>query len=72
MTHCPMCLGAREPGWLCEEHPNRPWAHDGCDGVGVPCPCNPEGEVQLPEVFVDCDGGLHFEAKVDDGAQRAS
>jgi hypothetical protein len=46
---CPICHGAR---WVCEEHPDRPWAvaHScgftvyGCQGPGMPCTfCNPCG-----------------------------
>jgi Phage integrase family len=28
-------------GWICEEHPDKPWPHDDCAGPGVQCP-NPE------------------------------
>jgi hypothetical protein len=28
-------------GWCCEDHPNEPEGHDGCDGAGVQC-SNPE------------------------------
>ena len=24
-------------GWICEEHPDKPWPHDHCYGPGVPC-----------------------------------
>jgi hypothetical protein len=24
-------------GWICEEHPDRPWPHDDCAGPGKPC-----------------------------------
>jgi hypothetical protein len=24
-------------GWVCEEHPERPWPHEACSGPGVPC-----------------------------------
>lgn len=24
-------------GWVCEEHPDKPWPHDGCGGAGMPC-----------------------------------
>ena len=24
-------------GWICEEHPDKPWPHDDCSGPGVPC-----------------------------------
>ncbi len=22
--------------WVCEQHPDQPWPHDGCDGPGMP------------------------------------
>ena len=32
-------------GWVCEEHTEQPEGHDGCDGIGMPCPiCQPAGE----------------------------
>jgi hypothetical protein len=33
MPTCGKCLD----GWICEEHPDKPWPHDGCAGPGVPC-----------------------------------
>ncbi len=24
-------------GWICEEHPDRPWPHDDCAGPGIRC-----------------------------------
>ena len=43
---CPLCLGT---GWVCEQHPARPWRHDSCGGAAVQCACNPEGsEIRLP------------------------
>lgn len=30
---CPKCA----EGWVCEEHPDKPWPHDDCAGPGVPC-----------------------------------
>lgn len=45
---CPNC---DDTGWVCEGHPNKPWAgvssrNDACGcGAGEPCPaCVPEGE----------------------------
>jgi hypothetical protein len=29
MTSCPLCAKSKEPGWLCAEHPRKPWEHDG-------------------------------------------
>jgi hypothetical protein len=37
---CPICRGAR---WVCEDHPEKAWEHDGCGGAGAPCACNPKG-----------------------------
>jgi hypothetical protein len=42
---CAMCAGSKEPGWLCEEHPDKPWEHHGCGGAGMKCACNPMAEV---------------------------
>jgi hypothetical protein len=30
-----------DQGWICEEHPDRPWPHDECSGPGTQCH-NPE------------------------------
>ena len=42
------CLVCDNTGWVCEEHPDRPWRGtsqraDACDcvRVGMPCECNP-------------------------------
>jgi hypothetical protein len=37
--NCPICRGI---GWVCENHPDKPWAEDiGCRcGAGMPCKCN--------------------------------
>ena len=24
-------------GWICEEHPDKPWPHDACAGPGTRC-----------------------------------
>ena len=29
--------GKCDDGWICEEHPERPWPHDDCGGPGMPC-----------------------------------
>lgn len=38
-------------GWVCENHPNKPWrnGYDGCDcGAGMPCPkCNDGRDLRL-------------------------
>jgi hypothetical protein len=57
-AHCPICGGCR---WVCENHPNRPWAgasnrSDACDcGAGDPCPvCNPvKGKGERPALPPD-------------------
>jgi hypothetical protein len=41
----PICEGAREPGWLCEDHPSLPWEQASCGGAGVRYSCNPIGTV---------------------------
>lgn len=33
-------------GWICEEHPDKPWPHDDCAGPGVPCE-NPACEFSI-------------------------
>ncbi len=46
-TKCGICLGS---GWVCEEHPTRPWggmtkSKRACEcGAGAPCVCNPVHE----------------------------
>lgn len=43
-TDCPICANT---GWVCENHPDRPWGtrklrSDACEcGAGKPCICNP-------------------------------
>lgn len=46
------CLGAR---WVCEDHRDKPWEHDGCGGAGAPCVCNPKGAVEFVEVFAEVE-----------------
>ena len=45
---CPVCNGV---GWVCENHPDKPWDADlGCVcGAGVPCKCNETGGVDDPD-----------------------
>ena len=31
---CAICKGSPVPGWVCEDHPDKPWEHDGCGGAG--------------------------------------
>ena len=49
---CPDCQGS---GWLCDEHPNLPWDHDDCDGIGVVCRCNAAAATPHRVVFVEYD-----------------
>ena len=63
---CTMCDGT---GWVCENHPDRPWRGtseraDACDrGAGMPCElCNPSGGIdeppaKYPIARVTIDGG---------------
>ena len=47
------CTLCEDSGWICEEHPGRPWG-DGphacpCGAAGMPCPrCNQRAEGQAP------------------------
>jgi hypothetical protein len=50
---CSICRGSKEPGWVCEDHPDRPWEHDGCEGAGAPCGCNPMGVVGWREIYAE-------------------
>lgn len=34
----PACTKCCE-GWICEEHPDKPWPHDDCAGPGMLCSC---------------------------------
>jgi hypothetical protein len=52
LSSCPICAGT---GWICEEHPTLPWGHDGCGGAGGPCICNPEGYVEMVQVFSEVE-----------------
>jgi hypothetical protein len=49
---CPRCQGA---GWVCENHPDRPWGHDhDCSRAGMPCPdCNEPHEGERPTIGDD-------------------
>ena len=37
------CERCQDTGWVCEEHPDKPLNHDGCQGAGEPCDCNDRG-----------------------------
>jgi hypothetical protein len=54
---CPICEGSAAPGWLCEEHPDQPWEHDGCGAAGMKCVCNPFGAVQWKTVLAEVPRG---------------
>jgi hypothetical protein len=34
---CELCRGSKEPGWLCEDHPEQPFEHGPSGGAGRPC-----------------------------------
>ena len=53
LDDCPACQGSAEPGWVCEDHPGKPWQHAGCDAAGTPCACNPRGAVLWALVYSD-------------------
>jgi hypothetical protein len=68
------CLACDNTGWVCEEHPDRPWRGtsertDACDcvKVGMPCEaCNPSGGIDEPpaispnmHVTLDKNGPQH-------------
>ena len=43
------CARCQDIRWVCEEHPDKPMEHDGCKGVGMPCPlCNPADRGKVP------------------------
>jgi hypothetical protein len=48
--NCPICLGI---GWVCENHPDRPWDDEiGCTcGAGLPCECNTGEEPDISQVI---------------------
>jgi hypothetical protein len=60
------CIFCADTGWVCENHPRRPWEGPygcNCGGAGMPCPtCNipEEGAApRMPDGFkteVDKDG----------------
>jgi hypothetical protein len=66
----PKCQTCFDVGWVCENHPDRPWSKTkpgGCEcGAGEPCPtCNgadTPDEPRLPAGFktdLDKDGSRH-------------
>jgi hypothetical protein len=46
---CPLC---EDSGWVCENHPKRPWEGEhacNCGGAGMPCPtCNMSDDDTAP------------------------
>jgi hypothetical protein len=57
-----ICLRCEDCGWVCENHPDRPWEGSHacpCGGAGMPCPdCNISDGLtppRLPAGFVDDD-----------------
>jgi len=54
MTDCPICRDSAEPGWVCAEHPDKPWQHVGCeDAEARACVCNPEHAVVCVQVYAE-------------------
>src|SRR5436190_21830273 len=53
LDECSVCRGSAEPGWTCEDHPEKPWRHLGCRGAGAPCVCNPRGAALWALVYSD-------------------
>jgi hypothetical protein len=52
MKKCLICL---DLGWVCENHPLRPWCEQlGCTcGDGKPCGCNKVDEPEMRAVLVE-------------------
>lgn len=48
LSNCPTCAGM---GWVCEEHMDQPWEHEGCGGAGAACMCNPTRYVGFSAVL---------------------
>jgi hypothetical protein len=48
--NCPTCRGT---GWVCENHPDKPWDDEmGCTcGAGLPCECNTGEEPDIRQVI---------------------
>lgn len=53
------CTVCGDMGWVCENHPDRPWGSDHpnacrCGGAGMPClACNQPEEGERPRLPVD-------------------
>lgn len=50
LSACASCEGS---GWLCADHPAKPFKHDDCGAEGAPCVCNPAGAVRWAHVYAD-------------------
>ena len=63
------CALCEDSGWVCENHPQRPWEGEHgctCGGAGAPCPLcnvtNDRNSPRMPKGFkteVDKDGWRH-------------
>jgi hypothetical protein len=64
------CAWCDDAGWVCEDHPDRPWGGTSsridachCGGAGVPCKhCNdgdPPQKSGIVQVIADADGRSH-------------
>jgi hypothetical protein len=55
---CRVCRGV---GWVCEDHPDKPYDHDiGCAcGEGIPCACNDSTPPDTSQVIVIDEVTLH-------------
>jgi hypothetical protein len=64
------CTCCQDCGWVCEDHPDKPWEGEhacACGGAGAPCPtCNAPTEgamLRMPKGFktvLDKDGWRHW------------
>jgi len=47
------CLKCQDTGWVCENHPEKPFDFGCCGGAGMPCECNktvPPWNFGLPQM----------------------
>ena len=59
----PICNRCDDTGWVCENHPDKPWDKTlphGCEcGAGAPCPtCNPSDKDHPPRMPPDFVPGM--------------
>lgn len=47
---CGACNGG---GWVCEQHPDRPFPHGDCGGPGDVCACLPPGSYPHDELTMN-------------------